>query len=84
MYSGDEVEMFDSGMTDFLYAKNAKYKWRKLDIAETERRYWHDYKIDLEVDNVFKLMENEFYISKYVCLCDKLNYHYHFIHGAGP
>ena len=84
MHSDDEVEMFDEGMTDFLYAKNAKYKWSKLDIAKTERSCWHDYKIDLEVDNVFKLMEKEFDISKNVCLCNNLNYHYHFSGGAGP
>ena len=83
-YSDDEVEMFDGGTTNFLYAKNVKYKWRKLDLAETERRCWRDYKIDLEVDNVFKLMEKEFDISKNVCLCNNLNYHYHFSNGAGP
>ena len=76
--------MFDDGMVDFLYAEDAKYRWRKLDIAETERHCWHDYRIDLEVDKTFDLMEREFDISKNVCLCDNLNYHYHFSDGVGP
>ena len=83
MYSEDEgIEMFDDGMVDFLYTEDAKYIWRKLDIAETEHRCWHDYRTDLEVDNTFDLMEFDF--SKNVCLCDNLNYHYPFSDGVGP
>ena len=37
MFSEDEgIEMFDDSMVDFSYAKDAKYKWKKLNIAETE------------------------------------------------
>ena len=78
MYSDNEVEMFDSGMVDFLYAKNSKYKWRKLNVAEAERFCWRDYRIDLEVDNVYGLMKKEFDISKNVYLCENLNYHISF------
>ena len=84
MFSEDEgIEMFDNSMVDFFYTKDAKYKWKKLDIAETELRCWHDYRIDLEVDNVPESMEGKFDIPKNLCLCDNLNYHYHFSDGAG-
>ena len=85
MFSEDKsIEMFDDSMVDFLYAKDAKHKWKTLDIVETERCCWHDYRIDLEMDNTFDLIEREFNIPKIVCLCDNLNYHYHFSDGAGP
>ena len=44
---------------------------------------WNDYKIDLEVD-VLNLMTDEFNLIKNLCLCNNLNYHYHFTNGAGP
>ena len=81
---GKGIEIFDDSLVDFLYAEDAKYRWRKLDIAETELRCWHDYRKDLEVDNVLELMEGTFDIPKNLCLCNNLNYHYHFSDGAGP
>ena len=36
------------------------------------------------MQNTFDLIEREFDIPKNVCLCDNLNYHYHFSDGAGP
>ena len=57
MFLEDEgIKMYDNSMVDFLYAEDAKYRWRKLDIAETKQRCWHDYRIDLEVDNILDLM----------------------------
>ena len=84
MFSQDEgIDMYNGSMIEFLYAKEAKYQWKELDIPKTEVSCWHDYKIDLEVDNVLDLTTDEFNIAKHLCLCDNLNYHYHFVDGAG-
>ena len=71
-------------MIEFLYAKDAKYEWKKLDILKTEASCWNDYKIDLEIDTVLDLMTDEFNVAKNICRCDNLNCQYHFIDGAGP
>ena len=70
-------------MIEFLHGKDAKYQWKGLDVPKTEVSCWHDYKIDLEVGYVLDLMTDEFNIAKNLCLCDNLNYHYHFVDGAG-
>ena len=65
MFLEDEgIEMYDDSMVDFLYAEEAKYRWRMLDIAKTELKCWYDYRIDLEVDNILNLMKGEFDIPK--------------------
>ena len=85
MFSEDEgIDMYNGNMIGFLYSKNANYQWKRLDIPKTEMSCWHDYKIDLEVDNVLNLMTDEFDLTKNLCLCDNLNYHYHCTDGAGP
>ena len=76
------IKMYDDSMVEFLYVEDAKYRWRKLDIAKTKLSCWHNYKIDSEVDN--NLMKGEFDIPKNLCLCDNLNYHYHSSNGPGP
>ena len=85
MFSEDKgINMYNGNMIEFLYSKNAIYQWKRLDIPKTEMSCWHDYKIDLEVDNVLSLMTDEFDLTKNLCLCNNLNYHYHFTDGAGP
>ena len=85
MFSEDEgIDMYNGSMIEFLYAKDAKYEWKQLDIPKTELSCWHNYGIDLEVDNVLDLMTDEFNIAKNLCLCDNLSYYYHFFDGAGP
>ena len=59
-------------MIEFLYAKDAKYQRKELDIPKTEVSCWCDYKIDLEVDNILNLMTDEFDLTKNLCLCDNL------------
>ena len=85
MFLEDEgIDMFDSGVTEFLYTRDGRYKWRKLDKPRTELSYWNDYRIDLEVDNAFELSERKFDIVKDVCLCDNFSYYYHFSNGPRP
>ena len=85
MFSEDEgVDMYNGSIIEFLYSKDANYRWKQLDIPKTEMSCWNDYKIDLEVDNVLNLMTDEFDLTKSLCLLDNLNYHYHFTDGAGP
>ena len=85
MFSEDEgIDMYNGSMIEFLYAKDARYEWKQLDIPKTELSCWRDYRIDLAVDNVLDVMTDEFNIAKNLCLCDNLNYHYHFSDRVGP
>ena len=85
MFSEDEgIDMYNDNMIEFLYSEDANYQWKWLDIPKTEISCWHDYKIDLEVVKILNLMTDEFDLTKNLCLCDNLNYHYHFTNGAGP
>ena len=85
MLSEDEgIDIYNGSIIEFLYLKDANYRWRQLDIPKPEMSCWNDYKIDLEVDNVLNLLTDKFDLTKNLCLCDNLNYHYHFTDGAGP
>ena len=79
----EDIEMYQDYMIDFLYDKRDKYKWMKLDIANAEKCCWHDYIINLEAGTILDLLTDKFDISKNVCLCDNLSFHYNFSDGPG-
>ena len=73
--------MFDSSVTEFLYARDGRYKWRMLDIPRKELFCWGDFWIPQEIENIFEFLARKFNISKNVCLSEKLQYRYHFSDG---
>ena len=77
------------GMADFMYAKaNEKYEWVNLNTHPFDNQVWSDYRIILDGDNpdkVFDVLTDNFDVSKDVCLCENLHYHYKFEDGtSGP
>ena len=76
-------------MADFMYAKaNEKYEWVTLNTHPFDNQVWSDYRIYLDGDNpdkVFDVLTDNFDVSKDVCLCENLCYHYKFEDGtSGP
>ena len=82
MFSEDQgIEIFDSSVTEFLNARDGRYKWRTLEIPRKELFCWGGFWIPQEAENIFELLERKFNIQKNVCLTDKLQYYYHFSNG---